>query len=80
VISCKAFFIRFCEDGQYKPRATGALIFASFRGMPPLSFVQRLLTEIALSGEEGGGQWFLTWGKFSPRGNFHLPRGKCTES
>jgi len=20
-------------------------------------------------------QWFLTWGKFTPRGKFHLPRG-----
>jgi len=21
-------------------------------------------------------QWFLTWGKFTPRGKFHLPKGK----
>jgi len=21
------------------------------------------------------GQWFLTWGKFTPRGKFHFPMG-----
>jgi len=24
-------------------------------------------------------QWFLTWGKFTHGGKFHLPRGKVTE-
>ena len=33
VISCKAFFIRFWEEGQYKSSTTGALTFSS------LSFV-----------------------------------------
>ena len=28
----------------------------------------------AVSGKPRG-QWFLTWGKFSPGGKFHLPRG-----
>jgi len=31
VISCRAFFIRFVEEGQYKPQTTGALMFASLR-------------------------------------------------
>jgi len=26
-----------------------------------------------------GRQWFLTWGKFTPGGNFHLPRDIFTE-
>jgi len=28
----------------------------------------------------GLGQWFLTWGKFTPGGKFHFPRGKLLKN
>jgi len=58
VISCKAFFIKCWEEGQYKPRTTGALTFASVPSNVISFFVQRGLSgmaEMALSGEEGVG-------------------------
>jgi len=41
VISCKKIFIRFWEEGQYKPKTTGALTFLVCGRMSSISFVHR---------------------------------------
>jgi len=57
VISCKLFLSDFerREEGQYKPKTTGALAFLVCGRVSSPSFVQRNLAEMALSGEEGVG-------------------------